>query len=147
MPSALQFIVTGSLRGTVVSMGCSTIRGTWKAAKRVEEKLEVSETLQVNFKRFGSRFLQNNFQVFHERPMTIKKILISDKKAYMEICCARVFSHFSCPTVSFSNLIKLKVLFLLFSIFLCPFILHPLRNQIMDFQHRRLPNQQNTNWH
>lgn len=34
MPSALQFIVTGSLRGTVVSMGCSTIRGTWKAAKR-----------------------------------------------------------------------------------------------------------------
>lgn len=45
MPSALQFIVTGSLRGTVVSMGCSTIRGTWKAAKRVEEKLEVSETL------------------------------------------------------------------------------------------------------
>lgn len=37
-PSALQFIVTGSLRGTVMSMGCSTIRGTWKAAKN--EKTE-----------------------------------------------------------------------------------------------------------
>jgi len=33
LPSALQLSVAGSCRGTVVSMGCSTIRGGWDPAK------------------------------------------------------------------------------------------------------------------
>lgn len=42
MPSALQFIVTGSLRGTVKSSGCSVIFGTWKAAKKGKEWKRIS---------------------------------------------------------------------------------------------------------
>jgi len=34
LPSALQLSVAGSCRGTVVSMGCSTIRGGWDPEKR-----------------------------------------------------------------------------------------------------------------
>lgn len=40
MPSALQFIVTGSFLGTVASMGCSTIRGRWKAGMRRKKQKE-----------------------------------------------------------------------------------------------------------
>lgn len=42
MPSALQFIVTGSLRGTVKSSGCSVIFGTWKATKKWKEWKRIS---------------------------------------------------------------------------------------------------------
>lgn len=45
MPSALQFIVTGSLRGTVVSIGCSTMRGTWKAAMKWNKREEDSSVV------------------------------------------------------------------------------------------------------
>jgi hypothetical protein len=34
MPSTLQLSVTGSFRGTVVSIGCSIIRGIWKAVEK-----------------------------------------------------------------------------------------------------------------
>lgn len=37
-PSDLQFNVTGSFRGTTVSIGCSTIRGDEKARKERERE-------------------------------------------------------------------------------------------------------------
>lgn len=35
--SALQFNVTGSWRGTVVSIGCSVIRGICKPARKIHQ--------------------------------------------------------------------------------------------------------------
>lgn len=101
IPSALQLMVTGSFLGTVVSIGCSTIRGAWKAKKRIKKK-------------------RNQLMFSNPRCFAKKNLVL--------------------------NLIKLKVLFLLSSIFLVHSFSHP-HNQIMDFRLRRLPNQQNTKRH
>lgn len=58
-PSALQFNVTGSWRGTVVSMGCSVIRGICKPASKTEKKTD-KMNLNVNASGKGIFFGESN---------------------------------------------------------------------------------------
>lgn len=90
MPSALQFIVTGSLRGTVVSMGCSTIRGSWKAAKRYKRKEnEISKIRIVGFPPFIHNLVSNLIKL---------KVLFSVFQRFStECCCFCVHSFFIPP--------------------------------------------------